>query len=46
MATDAQTTTESQGGVPWPEPGPAIFAYDGSDRAGYAIEQAVRANVF
>ncbi|HEX3363078.1 MAG TPA: hypothetical protein VHS74_18940, partial [Solirubrobacterales bacterium] len=40
MATDAQTTTEAQGGAPCPEPGPAIFAYDGSDLAGYAIEQA------
>ncbi len=26
--------------APCPEPGPAIFAYDGSDLAGYAIEQA------
>jgi nucleotide-binding universal stress UspA family protein len=27
-------------GAPCPEPGPAIFAYDGSDLAGFAIEQA------
>jgi nucleotide-binding universal stress UspA family protein len=27
-------------GAPCPEPGPAIFAYDGSDLAAYAIEQA------
>jgi nucleotide-binding universal stress UspA family protein len=40
MATDTQTTTDTQGGAPCPEPGPAIFAYDGSDLAGYAIEQA------
>src|SRR6201991_2334048 len=40
MASDPQTTTEPQGGAPCPEPGPAIFAYDGSDLAGYAIEQA------
>jgi nucleotide-binding universal stress UspA family protein len=40
MATDAQTATEPQGGAPCPEPGPAIFAYDGSELAAYAIEQA------
>jgi nucleotide-binding universal stress UspA family protein len=40
MATEAQTTTDLQGEPPCPEPGPAIFAYDGSDLAGYAIEQA------
>ncbi|HVW47751.1 MAG TPA: universal stress protein [Solirubrobacterales bacterium] len=40
MATEPQTTTDSQGGAPCPEPGPAIFAYDGSDLAAYAIEQA------
>src|ERR1700749_4972920 len=40
MATETQTTTETQGGAPCPEPGPAIFAYDGSELAGYAIEQA------
>ncbi|MFT3863723.1 MAG: universal stress protein [Solirubrobacterales bacterium] len=40
MATDAQTTTEPQGAAPCPEPGPAIFAYDGSELAAYAIEQA------
>jgi nucleotide-binding universal stress UspA family protein len=32
--------TTSQGGAPCPEPGPAIFAYDGSELAGYAIGQA------
>jgi nucleotide-binding universal stress UspA family protein len=40
MATETQTTTDTQGGAPCPEPGPAIFAYDGSDLAAYAIEQA------
>jgi nucleotide-binding universal stress UspA family protein len=40
MATEPQTTTDPQGEAPCPEPGPAIFAYDGSDLAGYAIEQA------
>ena len=40
MATDSQTTVETQGGAPCQEPGPAIFAYDGSELAGYAIEQA------
>ena len=40
MATETQTTSDPQGGAPCPEPGPAIFAYDGSDLAGYAIEQA------
>ncbi len=32
--------TDPQGGAPCPEPGPAIFAYDGSELAGFAIEQA------
>ena len=40
MATEPQTTTDTQGGAPCPEPGPAIFAYDGSELAAYAIEQA------
>jgi nucleotide-binding universal stress UspA family protein len=40
MATDAQATTATQGGAPCPEPGPAIFAYDGSELAAFAIEQA------
>jgi nucleotide-binding universal stress UspA family protein len=40
MATEPQTTTDPEGEAPCPEPGPAIFAYDGSDLAGYAIEQA------
>jgi nucleotide-binding universal stress UspA family protein len=40
MASDPQTVTDPQGGAPCPEPGPAIFAYDGSDLAGFAIEQA------
>jgi nucleotide-binding universal stress UspA family protein len=40
MATDAQPTTATQGGAPCPEPGPAIFAYDGSELAAFAIEQA------
>jgi nucleotide-binding universal stress UspA family protein len=40
MAAEPQTTTDPQGGAPCVEPGPAIFAYDGSDLAGYAIEQA------
>ncbi|HEX4753400.1 MAG TPA: universal stress protein [Solirubrobacterales bacterium] len=40
MASDPQTVTDPQGEVPCPEPGPAIFAYDGSDLAGFAIEQA------
>ena len=40
MATEPQTTTDTQGEAPCPEPGPAIFAYDGSELAGYAIEQA------
>jgi nucleotide-binding universal stress UspA family protein len=31
---------ELQNGAPCPEPGPAIFAYDGSDLAAFAIEQA------
>jgi nucleotide-binding universal stress UspA family protein len=32
--------TDPQGGAPCPEPGPAIFAYDGSELAAFAIEQA------
>jgi nucleotide-binding universal stress UspA family protein len=42
--SDAQTTTQptTADGVPCPEVGPAIFAYDGSDLAAYAIEQAAR----
>jgi nucleotide-binding universal stress UspA family protein len=40
MATEPQTTTEGAGAAPCPEPGPAIFAYDGSELAAYAIEQA------
>ena len=31
---------ENLDGTPCPEPGPAIFAYDGSDLAAFAIEQA------
>jgi nucleotide-binding universal stress UspA family protein len=31
---------EVPSGAPCPEPGPAIFAYDGSDLAAFAIEQA------
>jgi nucleotide-binding universal stress UspA family protein len=31
---------DPENGAPCPEVGPAIFAYDGSDLAGYAIEQA------
>src|ERR1700753_3704484 len=40
MATEPQTTTEAPGAAPCPEPGPALFASDGSERAAYAIEQA------
>lgn len=40
MATDTQVVTETEGRAPCPEPGPAIFAYDGSELAAYAIEQA------
>jgi nucleotide-binding universal stress UspA family protein len=41
--SDAQTTTQpTTDGAPCPEAGPAIFAYDGSDLAAYAIEQAAR----
>jgi nucleotide-binding universal stress UspA family protein len=42
--SDAQTTAESTAAAaaPCPEVGPAIFAYDGSDLAAYAIEQAAR----
>jgi nucleotide-binding universal stress UspA family protein len=42
--SDEQTTSQptTADGVPCPEVGPAIFAYDGSDLAGYAIEQAAR----
>lgn len=32
--------SDAQGGAPCPEVGPAIFAYDGSELAAYAIEQA------
>jgi nucleotide-binding universal stress UspA family protein len=41
---DEQTTTEPPvaAEAPCPEVGPAIFAYDGSDLAAYAIEQAAR----
>jgi nucleotide-binding universal stress UspA family protein len=31
---------DPQGGAPCPAPGPAIFAYDGSELAAFAIEQA------
>jgi nucleotide-binding universal stress UspA family protein len=41
--SDAQITTQpTADGAPCPEAGPAIFAYDGSDLAAYAIEQAAR----
>jgi nucleotide-binding universal stress UspA family protein len=49
MATDPQNVTDPQSatgpqsgssGAPCPEPGPAIFAYDGSELAAFAIEQA------
>lgn len=41
--SDAQTTNQpAADGEPCPEVGPAIFAYDGSDLAAYAIEQAAR----
>jgi nucleotide-binding universal stress UspA family protein len=40
MAAEPQANVEPQSGAPCPEPGPAIFAYDGSELAGYAIEQA------
>jgi len=42
--SDAETTTQptTAEGAPCPEVGPAIFAYDGSDLAAYAIEQAAR----
>lgn len=40
MAIEPQVISDPQGGAPCVEPGPAIFAYDGSDLAGYAIEQA------
>ena len=39
LATTQPTTADE---VPCPELGPAIFAYDGSDLAAYAIEQAAR----
>jgi nucleotide-binding universal stress UspA family protein len=39
QASTQPTTAE---GAPCPEVGPAIFAYDGSDLAAYAIEQAAR----
>ena len=38
----ASATPLSADGTPCPEVGPAIFAYDGSDLAAYAIEQAGR----
>src|ERR1700748_2982427 len=40
MATEPQPPADTEGGAPCPEPGPAIFAYDGSELAAYAIEQA------
>jgi nucleotide-binding universal stress UspA family protein len=42
--SDAQSTTQptTAAAAPCPEVGPAIFAYDGSDLAAYAIEQAAR----
>jgi nucleotide-binding universal stress UspA family protein len=42
--SDAQTTTEptTTDGTPCRDVGPAIFAYDGSDLAAYAIQQAGR----
>jgi nucleotide-binding universal stress UspA family protein len=41
--SDAETTTQTTtDGTPCPQVGPAIFAYDGSDLAAYAIEQAGR----
>ncbi len=42
--SDEQTTAQptAADGAPCPEVGPAIFAYDGSDLAAYAIEQAAR----
>jgi nucleotide-binding universal stress UspA family protein len=42
--SEAQATTQSTtaDGAPCPEVGPAIFAYDGSDLAAYAIEQAAQ----
>jgi nucleotide-binding universal stress UspA family protein len=42
--SDAQSTTQptTADATPCPEVGPAIFAYDGSDLAAYAIEQAAR----
>ena len=41
--SDAQSATQTTAdGAPCPEVGPAIFAYDGSDLAAYAIEQAAR----
>jgi nucleotide-binding universal stress UspA family protein len=42
--SDAQTTTQptTADGAPCPEVSPAIFAYDGSDLAAYAIEQSAR----
>lgn len=43
MAADAQNQAAgAQPAAPCPEVGPAIFAYDGSDLAAYAIEQAGR----
>jgi nucleotide-binding universal stress UspA family protein len=40
--TQVSATPLSADGTPCPELGPAIFAYDGSDLAAYAIEQAGR----
>jgi nucleotide-binding universal stress UspA family protein len=40
MAIETELASDPRGGAPCPEPGPAIFAYDGSDLAAYAIEQA------
>jgi nucleotide-binding universal stress UspA family protein len=40
MTSDVQST--GAGEAPCVEVGPAIFAYDGSDLAAYAIEQAAR----
>ncbi|HXF30149.1 MAG TPA: universal stress protein [Solirubrobacterales bacterium] len=42
MSDEQTTTAVSADGTPCPEVGPAIFAYDGSDLAAYAIEQAGR----
>jgi nucleotide-binding universal stress UspA family protein len=43
MAGDLDNrTADAAGEAPCPEVGPAIFAYDGSELAAYAIEQAGR----